>query len=163
VKKALLLIALISVVMLYGCQQQGKQEESQKPEETATQPAKEGTEPAKGMEGQPTEPAKEGTEPAKEGVEPSQGEQSQAIDGAQLFKAKTCDTCHQPNTDTAGPSLQKIAQIYKEQNANLVAFLKGEAPSIVDPSKADMMKPLLAHVKSLSEEEIKALANYILQ
>ncbi|HLC17220.1 MAG TPA: c-type cytochrome [Thermodesulfovibrionia bacterium] len=79
------------------------------------------------------------------------------------LKAKTCGTCHQPNIDTAGPSLQKIAQIYKEQNANLVAFLKGEAPSIVDPSKADMMKPLLAHVKSLSEEEIKALADYILR
>jgi cytochrome c551/c552 len=33
------------------------------------------------------------------------------------------------------PSLQDIAKIYKDKNADMVSFLKGEGEPIVDPSQ----------------------------
>ena len=148
-KNVLVIFALALVLAFYGCKQKEKQEQTQQSEETTTQapqPTEETTAPEQTQETKGT-----ATETPK------------AVDGAQIFQKNKCSTCHQPDTDSAGPSLQKIAQTYKDKNANITAFLKGEAEPIVDPSKAAMMKPLLMPLKSLSEEELKVLADYILQ
>ena len=85
-----------------------------------------------------------------------------AADGASIFKAKGCASCHQPNADTVGPSLKKIAQAYAGKKDQLVKFLKGQAQPIVDPAKFAIMKPQLTMLKGLSDEELSALADYIL-
>ena len=151
-KNVLVIFALALVLAFYGCKQKEKQEQTQQSEETTTQ--------------KPSEPAQTEKTTAPEQAKETEGtakEAPKAVDGAQIFQKNKCSTCHQPDTDSAGPSLQKIAQTYKDKNANITAFLKGEAEPIVDPSKAAMMKPLLMPLKSLSEEELKVLADYILQ
>lgn len=85
-----------------------------------------------------------------------------AADGAAIFKSKGCASCHQPTADTVGPSLKKIAQAYAGKEGELVKFLKGEAPAIVDPAKAAIMKAQLTMVKNLPEDQLKALADFML-
>ena len=84
-----------------------------------------------------------------------------AADGAAIFKSKGCASCHQPAADTVGPSLKKIAKAYAGKEDQLVKFLKGQAPAIVDPAKAAIMKAQLAMVKNLPEDQLKALAKFI--
>ncbi|NPA32329.1 MAG: c-type cytochrome, partial [Aquificae bacterium] len=74
---------------------------------------------------------------------------------------KGCGSCHQPTADTVGPSLKKIAQAYNSVD-ELVKYLKGELQPKVWPEKAAIMNPQLTMIKGLSEEELKALAEYIL-
>ncbi len=85
-----------------------------------------------------------------------------AADGAQLFKSKGCAACHQASVDTVGPALKKIAQAYAGKEEELIKFLKGEHKSIVDPAKFAIMQPQLNTTKAMSDEELKALADYIL-
>ncbi|WP_457635314.1 c-type cytochrome [Persephonella sp.] len=85
-----------------------------------------------------------------------------AVDGKALFKSKGCGACHQANVKTVGPSLKEIAQAYKGKEAELIKFLKGEAEPIVDPAKFGIMKPQLNATKNLSDEELKAMAEYML-
>ena len=85
-----------------------------------------------------------------------------ANEGEQIFKSKGCVACHKATVNTVGPSLKKIASAYAGKEADLVAYLKGNHPAIVDPKKAIMMKSQLNKLKSLSEDKIKALADYIL-
>ncbi len=85
-----------------------------------------------------------------------------AADGAAIFKAKGCASCHQPNADTVGPALKKMAQAYSGKKDQLIKFLKGQADPIVDPAKFAIMKPQLTLIKNLSDEELSALADYIL-
>ncbi|NPB06284.1 MAG: c-type cytochrome [Aquificae bacterium] len=81
--------------------------------------------------------------------------------GKKIFQQKGCNSCHQPEMETVGPSLKKIAQAYGSVE-ELVKYLKGEAEPKVDPAKANIMNPQLAQLKDLSEEDLKALAEYIL-
>lgn len=85
-----------------------------------------------------------------------------AADGASIFKSKGCASCHQPKADTVGPSLKKIAKAYTGKEAELVKFLKGQAPAIIDPAKYAIMKAQLTMVKNLPEDQLKALAQYML-
>jgi cytochrome c len=85
-----------------------------------------------------------------------------AGNGEQLFKSKGCAACHQASVDTVGPSLKKIAQAYAGKEADLIKFLKGEGKAIVDPAKFAIMQPQLNATKSMSDEELKAMAEYIL-
>ena len=85
-----------------------------------------------------------------------------AADGEKIFKSKGGASCHQPAADTVGPSLKKIAQAYAGKEDQLIKFLKGETSAIVDPAKAAIMKAQLVSVKSLSDDKLKALAQYIL-
>ncbi|NPA17435.1 c-type cytochrome [Persephonella sp.] len=86
-----------------------------------------------------------------------------AVDGGALFKSKGCAACHQANVDTVGPSLKKIAQAYKGKEAELIKFLKGEAKPIVDPAKFGIMKPQLNATKNMSDEELKAMAEFMMK
>lgn len=84
--------------------------------------------------------------------------------GKELFTSKTCVTCHQPDAKVIGPSIKDINKIYTEKGGNIVAFLKGETPAIVDtdPGQVAIMKANLdGFVKNLTSEELAALAVYM--
>ncbi|MBI9041466.1 c-type cytochrome [Lutibacter sp.] len=84
--------------------------------------------------------------------------------GEKLFTEKTCATCHQADTKVIGPSIKEISKVYTEKNANIVAFLNGETPAIVDtdPGQVAIMKANLdGFVKDLTSEEKAALAVYM--
>ena len=84
--------------------------------------------------------------------------------GKQLFTDKTCASCHQPDAKLVGPSIKDIVAKYNETNGNIVQFLKGNAPAIVDtdPGQVAIMKANLdGFVKDLSAEELQALAAYM--
>lgn len=84
--------------------------------------------------------------------------------GKELFTSKTCVTCHQPDVKVIGPSIKDINKIYTEKGGNIVAFLKGETPAIVDtdPGQVAIMKANLdGFVKNLTSEELAALAVYM--
>ena len=85
-----------------------------------------------------------------------------AANGEQIFKSKGCAACHQASVDSVGPSLKKIASVYAGKEEELIKFLKGEGKSKVDPNKFALMKPQLNTTKALSDEERKALADFIL-
>ncbi len=83
--------------------------------------------------------------------------------GKNLFEGKgACTACHKPNAKIIGPSLVEISKIYKEKNASIVSFLKEESEPIVDPSQYEVMKTNFTITKTMSEEELKALEEYVM-
>jgi cytochrome c len=85
-----------------------------------------------------------------------------AVSGQELFEgAGNCIACHKPDQKVIGPSLQEIGKIYKEKKGSIVAFLQEQSDPIVDPSQYEVMKTNFAITKSMSEEELKALEDYI--
>ncbi|WP_438965025.1 c-type cytochrome [Flavobacterium sp.] len=106
---------------------------------------------------------KENFETSKGNATPESIEKSLLSEGKAIFEGKgTCTSCHQPNRKVIGPSLTVISKIYKENNANMVSFLKGKGEAIVDPSQYEIMKTNFAITKNMSDEELKALEAYIL-
>lgn len=82
--------------------------------------------------------------------------------GAEIFKGKgNCVACHQMDQKVVGPSLKVIAQMYKDKNADMIKFLKGEGEPIVDPSQYEVMKANFAITKAMSDEELGALEAYV--
>jgi cytochrome c len=82
--------------------------------------------------------------------------------GKEIFEGKgNCVACHQVDQKVIGPSIQEIAKIYKEQNGNMVNFLKGESEAIVDPSQFAVMQANLEITKTFTVEELKAVEAYI--
>lgn len=85
--------------------------------------------------------------------------------GKKLFKDKTCFTCHMPNEKGIGPSIIEINKIYSDNNADIVAFLKGEIKPIVDtdPGQVAVMQANIdGFVKDLTDAELNALKGYML-
>lgn len=83
--------------------------------------------------------------------------------GKELFEgAGNCFACHQEDQKVIAPSIVEIAKIYKEQNADMVEFLKGNGEPIVDPSQFETMKLNFSITKSMSDEELKALEAYVM-
>jgi cytochrome c len=81
--------------------------------------------------------------------------------GEAIFQGKgNCVSCHQVDKKLVGPSLQVIAKMYKDKNADMVVFLKGEGEPIVDPSQYEVMKTNFAVTKAMSDEELKGLEAY---
>lgn len=92
---------------------------------------------------------------------PISEEQTQITFGEELFNGKgNCFACHKPDQKIIGPSIQEIATIYKEKNADMVAFLQGKGEPIVDPDQYEVMKTNFAITKNLPEAELKALEAY---
>ncbi len=84
--------------------------------------------------------------------------------GKQLFTEKTCVSCHQLDQKVVGPSIKDIVKIYDEKSGNLVQFLKGDSPAIVDtdPGQVAIMKANLdGFVKDLNGDQLRALAAYM--
>lgn len=83
--------------------------------------------------------------------------------GKDIFEGKgMCATCHKPDEKVIAPSLKEIAVIYTQKKANMVLFLQGELDPIVDPAQYEIMKANLAITKTMTEEELQALEEYIL-
>ncbi len=81
--------------------------------------------------------------------------------GKEVFEGKgNCISCHQVDKKVIGPSIQEIAKIYKEQNGDIISFLKEDAKPIVDPSQYEVMKTNFVLTKEMSDEELKALEAY---
>lgn len=82
--------------------------------------------------------------------------------GKELFNGKgMCYSCHHPTKKIIGPSITEIAKVYQKENANMIAFLRGEGKPIIDPSQYEIMKANFAITKVMSEEELQAIENYI--
>lgn len=82
--------------------------------------------------------------------------------GKELFNGKgMCYSCHHPSQKIVGPSIKEIAQIYQRENANMIAFLKGEGKPIIDPSQYEIMKANFVITKAMSNEELKAIEDYM--
>jgi len=86
-----------------------------------------------------------------------------AVDGKVIFEKNTCAICHKETKDNVGPSLKTIAEFYKNNPNQLVKFLRGQAEPIIWPDKFNMMKPQMGKLKALTDEEIKALVDYMLK
>jgi len=84
------------------------------------------------------------------------------VSGQELFEGEgNCIACHKPDQKIIGPSLEQIARTYKEKKGNIVLFLKEEADPIVDPGQYDIMKTNFAITKTMSDEELEAIEDYI--
>src|SRR6476646_5427315 len=84
------------------------------------------------------------------------------VSGKELFEGEgNCTACHKPDQKVIGPSLQEIGKIYKAKNGSIVSFLQEQSDPIVDPSQYEVMKTNFAITKSMSDEELKALEDYI--
>ena len=84
--------------------------------------------------------------------------------GKKLFTEKTCSTCHAPETKLVGPSIKDIVAIYKKENANIVKFLRGKSPAIVDtdPGQVAIMKANIeGFVHDMTGDELQAVARYM--
>ncbi len=102
-------------------------------------------------------------EVTKEVAKPDNSAFPLAEKGKQLFNGKgICMTCHKPDVKLVGPSLQDIAKIYKEKNASIATFLKGDEKPLVDPTQFEVMKTNFALTKTFTDEERQSLEQYVL-
>ncbi len=88
-----------------------------------------------------------------------------SLKGSELFKKYNCDRCHMVSGLKVGPPLKEIAQAYKGKKEELIKFLKGEAPPKLAKEAgqaAHLMNLQLSATKHLSDEELSALADYII-
>ena len=84
------------------------------------------------------------------------------ISGQELFEGEgNCIACHKPDQKIIGPSLQEIGKIYKAKKGSIVSFLQEQSEPIVDASQYDVMKTNFAITKSMNDEELQALEDYI--
>jgi cytochrome c len=84
--------------------------------------------------------------------------------GNRLFSEKTCITCHAIDSENKAPSVVDIMRAYKKNNANIVAFLKGESKPIVDTTAtqvAIMQANIDGFLKEITDVELDAIATYM--
>jgi cytochrome c len=85
--------------------------------------------------------------------------------GNRLFSEKTCITCHSVDTKKIGPSVVDIMHVYKKNNADIVAFLKGKSKPIVDTTASQvaiMQANIDGFLKKITDEELNAISTYML-
>ena len=107
-------------------------------------------------------PSNEVSTPSTTNEEVESTEIVEVKSGEELFADNGCVACHQDEAKTVGPSLMEISSAYSENNEGLTSFLNGEGEAIVDPAQEAVMSPQLESTKAMSDEERKALAEYIL-
>lgn len=84
-----------------------------------------------------------------------------AADGNVVFESLRCHYCHKPDQKSSGAMLQDIAKTYPDAAA-LVKFFSGEAEPLMKTEKPAMMRGQMPRLQALSDEEKKALADYIM-
>lgn len=85
--------------------------------------------------------------------------------GNRLFSEKTCITCHAINGKKKAPSVVEIMHVYKEHNADIVAFLKGQSKPIVDTTASQvaiMQENIDGFLKEISDVELNAISTYMM-
>lgn len=99
--------------------------------------------------------------PGQAGTELSETEKQLAL-GKEVFNGKgTCYSCHLPEKKVIGPSIKEIAEIYRNQNGDMKAFLLEKAEPIVDPAQYVTMKTNFSVTKNLPENELEAVIAYM--
>lgn len=96
---------------------------------------------------------------------PALSKDSKIFLGNRLFSEKTCVTCHAINTKIKGPSIMDIMHIYKKNDADIVAFLKGNSEPIVDndPQQIAIMQANIdGFLKKITDVELDAIATYMM-
>lgn len=82
--------------------------------------------------------------------------------GKKIFEGKgQCATCHKTSQNVLGPSVKEIVSIYEQQEADMIAFLKGNLDPIVDPSQFQIMKINLEITKKMSDTELQSVVDYM--
>ena len=131
-KIALSLTLILSVSVLFSCQDKAKKAEDTKAVETRTE------------------------------APIATPQTDLVAKGKTLFTEKTCTVCHLVDTKLVGPSLQTIATTYKEKEGDYLKFFKGESKAIVDlPMAAIMDANVQAITKPMSDDDLNAIAAYI--
>ncbi len=90
---------------------------------------------------------------------------SKIVLGNRLFSEKTCITCHAIKKKKIGPAVVDIMRIYKENNADLVTFLRGGSKPIVDTTASEvaiMQANIDGFLKKITDEELDAIATYMM-
>jgi cytochrome c len=85
--------------------------------------------------------------------------------GNRLFSEKTCITCHAVDNKKKGPSIIDIMHVYKENNADIVAFLKGNSKPIVDTTASQiaiMQANINGFLKEITDVELNAISVYMM-
>ncbi len=85
--------------------------------------------------------------------------------GNRLFSEKTCITCHAVNRKKIGPSVVDIMLVYKENNADIVDFLKGKSKPIVDTTASQvaiMQANIDGFLKEITDVELNAISTYMM-
>ena len=86
-----------------------------------------------------------------------------AEDGAAIFKSHGCTVCHKKESSSkVNPPLTEIAAAYQGKKDQLIQYLNGESESIVRPEKSHIMKRYIKKTKALSDEDRKALAEFLI-
>lgn len=96
---------------------------------------------------------------------PELSQDSKIFLGNRLFSEKTCITCHAVNKKKVGPSVVDIMHVYKENNAEIVAFLKGKSKPIVDTTSSQvaiMQANIDGFLKEITDVELNAISTYML-
>ncbi len=106
--------------------------------------------------------AAEATKDAAAGAVDAAKEAVGGVNGEELFQKNGCTACHQPTAKTVGPAVNEIAKAYAGKKDELVKFLKGEGQAIVDPAQFAVMKPNLEITKKMSDDQVAAIADYML-
>ena len=91
-------------------------------------------------------------------VLPFVGRSKEKTDGVKPCVDKVLDT------KLIGPSIKDMVKVYSEQGGDIVEFLKGNSPAIVetDPGQIAIMKANLdSFVKDLTAEELQAISVYM--
>jgi len=105
------------------------------------------------------------TKNSKAPERPELSHDSKIFLGNRLFSEKTCITCHALNTIKKGPSVVDIMHVYKENNADIIAFLKGNSKPIVDTTASQvaiMQANIDGFLKKITDEELDAISTYML-
>ena len=84
------------------------------------------------------------------------------LKGKSIFKEKGCVLCHKSDVDTIGPSLKTIATGYTGKMSALITYLQGQGAAVIDPARASVMNPQLVKIRTLAEEDIRAIAEHIM-
>jgi cytochrome c551/c552 len=85
-----------------------------------------------------------------------------AADEKPVFKALNCGICHKADTGKAFPSLVEITKAYNGDKEKLINYLQGKGISIVNIEKSNSMEKYIEKTKALSQEELNALADFII-
>jgi len=96
---------------------------------------------------------------------PELSQDSKIFLGNRLFSEKTCITCHAVNTKKIGPSVVDIMHVYKKNDADIVAFLKGNSKPIVDTTASQvaiMQANIDGFLKNITDVELNSIATYML-
>ena len=95
---------------------------------------------------------------------PELSQDSKIFLGNRLFSEKTCITCHAVDHIKKGPSVVDIMQVYKENKADIVTFLKGNSKPIVDTTASQvaiMQANIDGFLKEITDEELNAISTYM--